>query len=55
MSGLHYSDLLLDAGTLRIGALEIRFASRAALIRLKERSVREKDRLDVMALRRIQG
>jgi predicted nucleotidyltransferase len=54
MSGLHYSDLLSDAETLRIGALEIRYASRAALIRLKERSVREKDRLDVMALRRIQ-
>lgn len=54
MGGLHYSDLLSDAETLRIGVLEIRYASRAALIRLKERSVREKDRLDVMALRRIQ-
>ena len=54
MSGLHYSDLLVDAGTFRTGPRIIRFASRAALIRQKEQSVREKDRLDVMALRRIQ-
>jgi len=53
MSGQHYEDLLVDAETLRTGLREIRYASRAALIRLKERSVREKDRLDVLALRRI--
>ena len=55
MSGQHFADLLVDAETLRIGPREIRYASRAALIRLKERSVREKDRLDVIALRRLQN
>lgn len=55
MTGLQYADLLRDAGTLQTGVHEIRYASRAALIRLKERSVREKDRLDVLALRRLDG
>jgi predicted nucleotidyltransferase len=55
MSGQHYADLLTDAETLRTSQHEIRYASRAALIRLKERSVREKDRLDVTALRRLEN
>lgn len=55
MGGQHYSDLLSDAETFRMGTRDILYASRPALIRLKERSVREKDRLDVMALRRLQG
>lgn len=53
MGGQHYGDLITDAETFRMGARNIHYASRAALIRLKERSVREKDRLDVMALRRL--
>jgi hypothetical protein len=53
MSGQYYADLLVDAERLSIGARAICYASRAALIRLKEGSVREKDRLDVIALRRI--
>jgi len=40
MSGQHYDDLLVDAETLRTGGREVRYASRNALIRLKERSVR---------------
>ncbi len=53
MTGLHYGDLLPDAGSLTLGARTIRYASKAALIRLKSTSVREKDRLDVMALERL--
>ena len=54
LGGQHYGDLLTDAETFRMGTRDIHYASRAALIRLKQRSVREKDRLDVMALRRLQ-
>lgn len=53
MTGLYYSDLLPDAGTLEIGDRIVRYASKAALIRLKSTSVREKDRLDVIALERL--
>lgn len=53
MTGLYYSDLLRDAGTLEIGDRIVRYASKAALIRLKSTSVREKDRLDVIALERL--
>lgn len=55
MTGRGYADLIGDAGTFQADGREFRFASRAALIALKERSVREKDRLDVMALRRMMG
>ncbi|MES2507616.1 MAG: nucleotidyltransferase [Verrucomicrobiota bacterium] len=53
MTGLHYGDLLADASTLEIGDRTVRFASKAALIRLKSTSVREKDQLDVIALERL--
>lgn len=53
MTGLHYADLLPDAGTLDLNGCPIRYASKASLIRLKSSSVREKDRLDVMALQRL--
>ncbi len=53
MTGLHYADLLADAGTLDLDGRVIRFASKAALIRLKSSSVRQKDQLDVMALQRL--
>ena len=53
MTGLHYADLLPDAGTLEINGRPIHYASKASLIRLKSSSVREKDRLDLMALQRL--
>lgn len=53
MTGLHYADLLPDVGTLELNGRPIRYASKASLIRLKSSSVREKDRLDVMALQRL--
>lgn len=54
MTGLYYADLLPDAGTLDLSGRSIRYASKAFLIRLKSSSVREKDRLDVMALQRLE-
>lgn len=53
MSGLHFSDVITDAGHFELGTRTIRFASKAALIRWKENSVREKGRLDAMALRKL--
>ena len=54
MTGLYYPDLLPDAGTLDLSGRTIRYASKASLIRLKSSSVREKDRLDVIALQRLE-
>lgn len=53
MSGLTFDNLAKDAEHFQIKGREILYASKAALIRLKETSVREKDRLDVMALRQL--
>lgn len=55
MSGRCHADVVADAGTLMLRGLPIRYASKAALIGWKENSVREKDRLDAMALRRLQA
>ena len=55
MSGRHFADFIADAGTFRMGKRSIRYISRHHLIALKEHSVREKDRLDVMALRRLEA
>ena len=54
MTGLHYADLADDALSHAFGGLTLLYASKAALIRLKSASVREKDRLDVSALRRLE-
>ena len=54
MIGLRYADLVSDAVRSGIGGREILHASKAALIRLKSASVREKDRLDVAALQRLE-
>jgi hypothetical protein len=51
--GLHYSDVITDADSFELGTRIIRYASKASLIRWKEDSVREKDRLDAMALRQL--
>jgi len=53
MAGLVFSDLITDAEEARMGDRAFRFASKAQLIRLKETSLREKDRLDVIALRQL--
>ncbi len=55
MTGLHYEDLIQDAGHVGIGGKDVRYASKAALIRLKSASVREKDRLDVLVLQKLQS
>lgn len=54
MSGWRYADLAGDAESLNLDGRTIRFASKAALIRLKESSAREKDQLDVSALRQLE-
>ncbi len=53
MSGLKFADLISDAETQEVGGRRIHHASKAALIRLKSHSVREKDRLDVLALEQL--
>jgi Nucleotidyl transferase of unknown function (DUF2204) len=53
MSGRKYHEVLQDADTFLLNGRQIRFASKSALIAWKEASVREKDRLDAMALREL--
>ncbi len=53
MSGLRYLDLKVDAPILSLKGHEIAYASKAALIRLKSNSVREKDQFDVAALKQL--
>ena len=54
MAGLHYADLAATALPHKLGGHAILYASKDALIRLKSASVREKDHLDVSALRRLE-
>ena len=53
MTGQRFTDLIADAGEFPLSGRIIRFASKAALIRLKSASLRDKDRLDVAALRQL--
>ena len=53
MSGRLFADVIKDADTFQLQGREIRYASKNSLIGWKEKSVREKDRLDAMALRRL--
>lgn len=53
MSGLTYSDLNEDAESFQLRDKSIRYASKAALINLKSKSVREKDQMDARALRQL--
>jgi len=53
MSGKRYVDAIADADVLSLRGLSIAFASKRSLIDWKESSVREKDRLDAMALRKL--
>lgn len=54
MSGRRYEDAITDADVLLCRGLPIPYASKRSLIAWKEGSVREKDRLDAMALRKLQ-
>jgi predicted nucleotidyltransferase len=55
MSGKRYEDVIEDAETFMLRGLPVRYASKAALIAWKEKSIREKDKLDAMALRKLQA
>lgn len=50
MAGGKYEDFIAEAETTRIREYEVRYASKASLIQVKSGSVREKDRIDVIAL-----
>jgi hypothetical protein len=54
MSDRRFANVAEDADVFQLQGREIRFASKNSLIGWKEKSVREKDRLDAMALRRLQ-
>lgn len=53
MSGLRFQDLMQDAAIFNLSGHTVRYASKAALIRLKSQSVREKDQMDVRALQQL--
>jgi hypothetical protein len=53
MSGRKYDEVVQDADSFLLAGRQIVFASKSALIGWKERSVREKDRLDALALREL--
>ena len=53
MSGLRYADIIRDADLFPIQGEAIAFASKFSLIAWKAKSVRQKDRLDAMALQRL--
>ena len=53
MSGRSYADVITDADTFPLDGRKIRYASKSSLIQWKEKSVREKDRLDALALREL--
>jgi hypothetical protein len=55
MTGRRYEDIITDADTFNLNGLEIRYASKGALIAWKEKSLREKDRLDALALKKLQA
>ncbi len=52
MSGRRFADVIADADALPLRGFSIRYASKASLIDWKERSMRDKDKLDAMALRK---
>lgn len=54
MTGSRYEDVVGDAEVFKLNGMEVRYASKEALIAWKEKSVRNKDRLDALALRKLQ-
>ena len=53
MSGRHFADVVGEADQFRVGDQTVAVASKPSLIGWKERSPREKDRLDAIALRQL--
>lgn len=53
ISGRKFNDVIVDADNFRLQGLSIPFASKPSLIGWKEKSVREKDQLDALALRKL--
>jgi predicted nucleotidyltransferase len=53
LSGLRFADLIGDAPSFTVAGRTIRYASKPALLRLKGGSSRDKDRIDVAALRHL--
>ena len=53
MSGLRFQNLNQSAGETTVKDRKVRFASKRDLILLKSESVREKDQIDVIALKRL--
>ena len=54
MSGKTYPDLAEDAEVFHVQNLKILYASKKSLIELKSNTVREKDQLDVQALKKLE-
>ena len=54
MSGKSYADLAEDAEIFKVQGLEVLYASKKSLIDLKSNTVREKDQLDVLALKKLE-
>ncbi|HEX4641730.1 MAG TPA: nucleotidyltransferase [Chthoniobacterales bacterium] len=52
MRGLRYAELIDSVRQIEIGAAAIKFLNADGLIRLKQDSAREKDQIDIAALRR---
>lgn len=53
LSGLTYEDLIAGAEAARLGGRQFSYASKSQLIAIKSGSVREKDQLDVMAMKKL--
>ena len=53
MSGLRFRDLVDSTGSTEVKGRQIFFASKEQLILFKSSSVREKDQIDVIALKRL--
>ena len=54
ISGKTYADLAKDAEIFEVQSLKVLYASKRSLIELKSNTVREKDQLDVQALRKLE-
>ena len=53
MRGQTYADLIIQSAQTAINGTTVNFLSAEALIRLKENSTREKDQIDIAALKRL--
>ena len=53
LSGRHYSDVIADSEFLDLPGCRIHYASKNSLIGWKSKSVRGKDQLDALAMRRL--